>query len=115
MATLENLTAENLSDFLAAPKSILILGKTDCPACQEWGEEIDNALAGDALNDTIDQGWRFGKLLINQKGLLDFKKNSPWLADVDTLPYNVIYVDGEIKKKYSGGGLDRLLTRLSRI
>lgn len=111
MNELEILDAETLDEFLASPKAVLMLGKTDCPACTEWTEELNAALAEGLLPEEV----RYGKLIINQKGLLNFKKANPWLAEVDTLPYNILYVDGEAQKRYGGGGLDRLTTRLSRL
>lgn len=111
MSQLEELTPDNWEDFSKADVAVMVLGKTDCPACNEWSGELTQALADNTLPDNV----RFGKLIINQKGLLSFKKANPWLAEVDQLPFNVIYQQGEIVKKYAGGGVDRLQTRLSRL
>ena len=108
---LEVIDGSNWEEFVSAPVAVLMLGKSDCPACKEWTEELTGLLA-DAGN------WpevRFGKMLIDQRGLIGFKKANPWLAEVDTLPFNLIYKDGERLKSYAGGGGDRLGNRLRRI
>ncbi len=111
MSQLEEPTPDNWQDFSNADIAVMVLGKTDCPACNEWSAELTQALSNNTFADNI----RFGKLIINQKGLLNFKKANPWLAEVEQLPFNVIYQKGEIVKKYAGSGIDRLQTRLSRL
>jgi hypothetical protein len=53
-------------------------------------------------------------MVLDQRGLIELKAN-PWLAEVDVLPFNVIYVGGERVKTFAGGGLERLRNRLARI
>ena len=38
-----------------------------------------------------------------------------WVSNIDILPFNAIYVDGEVKKQWAGGGIERLQTRLNQI
>jgi hypothetical protein len=40
---------------------------------------------------------------------------SPWLAEVDELPFNQLYVDGQRSKAWPGGGVERLVTRLRSV
>ena len=111
MSRLESLDGTTWSEFLKSPYAVLVLGKTTCDNCERWSNELIEYLEG----DTEFQDVRFGKLLLDQGGLIDFKKENPWLADVDVLPYNLIYADGEKVKEYAGGGLERLQNRLRRI
>lgn len=108
---LEVLDGATWQEFLAAPKAFLMLGKSDCLACKEWSAELEDFLAGDARYADV----RFGKLLLDQRGLIDFKKASPWLAAVDVLPFNVIYRDGEKVKDFAGKGVERMTNRLDRL
>lgn len=111
MAKFEEIGRENWEEFINSPKAVLMLGKSDCPACAAFAEELDEFCAS-------CEGWedvRFGKLIINQPGLAGFKKQSPWLADVRDLPYTVIYADGEVAKTFMGGGIERLTNRLERL
>lgn len=111
MAELKDITPAELDAFLAQPKALLMLGKTDCAACAEWTAELNGFLADDAeFSDVV-----FGKLILNQGRLGAWKKANPWLAEVDVLPYNVIYVDGEPVKRWAGGGLERMQNRLRRV
>ena len=47
--------------------------------------------------------------------LATFKRANPWLADVDVLPYTLIYRGGEKVAEFAGGGVDRLQARLDRL
>jgi hypothetical protein len=40
---------------------------------------------------------------------------NPWLADVDVLPYTLIYRAGEKVAEFAGGGIGRLESRLERV
>jgi hypothetical protein len=108
---LEAVDGENWEEFVSAPFAVLMLGKTDCNACKDWTEELTGLLA-DASRWS---GVRFGKMLIDTRGLIGFKKANPWLAEVTDLPFNVLFVDGERRKSWAGCGADRLAKRLERV
>ncbi len=111
MSRLEILDRATWRDFLAAPRAVLMLGKSDCPACAQWTAELSDFLE----NDQEFRDVRFGKVLLDQGGLADFKRENPWLADVDSLPYNVLYTAGERRKEFAGSGIERLTNRLRSI
>lgn len=111
MSRLQILDRDSWRDFLAAPTAVLMLGKTDCPACLAWTDELTAFLAE-------DQRWvevRFGKLELDRPGLGAFKKENPWLSELHDLPYNIVYVAGEKQKEFLGGGIERLVNRLQRV
>jgi len=109
-ARLEKLEGDAWQEFTKAPLAVLMLGKSDCAACNEWTAELEGLLASDGRLVDV----RFGKILLDQRGLISFKKANPWIADLHELPYNVIFVNGERVKSWAGGGADRLITRLDR-
>lgn len=111
MSELEKLGPDTLDDFLQADTAVLMLGKTTCPACAKWTEELEAFLAADSEWSDV----RFGKLNLDQRGLADFKRANPWLADLEDLPYNIIYQGGERKKEFLGSGIERLTNRLKRV
>jgi len=109
--TLEAVGPENWEEFIhAAPAAVLVLGKDDCEACGRWSAELEASI--DALTARF-AGVRFGKMNLKQPGLLHYKKRSPWIAELDVLPFNVIYVKGEPVKRFAGLGLARLENRLA--
>lgn len=108
---LEILDGKSWEPFVAAPAAVLMLGKTGCEACAAWAEELERFLAGDERFP----GVRFGKLLLDTPGLISFKRANPWVAGLEVLPFNVIYVNGERTKEFAGGGIDRLVSRLERV
>lgn len=108
---LETIDGKSWEAFVAAPVAVLMLGKSDCEACRAWAAELSEWLG----NDEAFRSVRFGKLLLDTPGLVSFKRANPWIAEVDTLPFNLIYVGGERVKQFAGGGVDRLVSRLERV
>ena len=105
---LEKLEGERWRDLIRAPLAVLVLGKSDCEACAGWTRELETFLEGDAEWGDV----RFGKILLDDRGLADFKRANPWIAELDVLPFTQIYVDGERSKSFAGGGIERLVSRL---
>lgn len=97
--------------FLASPVAVLMLGKSDCAACAAWTEELVGFLEADERFRHV----RFGKLLLDKPGLVSFKRANPWIAELDALPVTVIFADGVEMKRFAGGGVDRLVSRLERV
>lgn len=107
---LETIDGQNWEAFVSAPVAVLMLGKSDCEACRAWTAELSEWLAADSAFGHV----RFGKLLLDTPGLISFKRANPWLADVEVLPFNLLYVGGERVKQFAGGGVERLVSRLER-
>ena len=108
MARLETVDGGSWRQFIASPLAVLVIGKSDCPACAAWSEELERFLSADAAWPDV----RFGKMLLDKGGLIEFKRANPWLADVEELPFNVLYVRGDRSKSWPGGGIERLTSRL---
>lgn len=110
MAQLESIDGTNWREFLAAPRAVLILAKTTCAACAAWSDELSTFLGG--TDDRLGE-IRFGKMYLDRPGLINFKRDNPWLAEVEDLPFNLLYEHGERRKSWPGGGVPRLLDRLT--
>ncbi len=111
MSRLEMIGSENWEEFLKSPLAVLMISKSDCAACNDWTEELTTFLE----NDEEFKDVRFGKMLLDQRGLSGFKRISPWLAELDVLPFNVIYQNGEKAKEFAGKGTERLVNRLKNL
>lgn len=111
MSRLETVDGGNWREFVGAPVALLVIGKSDCGACAEWGAELEQFLA----TDTDWGDVRFGKMFVDKGGLIAFKRASPWLAEVDELPFNQLYLNGERSKSWPGGGIDRMVDRLRSV
>ncbi|PKN57285.1 MAG: hypothetical protein CVU56_11620 [Deltaproteobacteria bacterium HGW-Deltaproteobacteria-14] len=86
-----------------------MLGKTDCAACDARTQELTELLAAGGARFA---GVRFGKILLDQRGLASFKRAyGPLLASATDLPYNIIFKGGEPQKAWFGGGAQRLENR----
>ena len=110
MAEIEKIDGKNWKEFVEAPLAVLMLGKSDCKACNDWTEELNGFLAEDSEFGDV----RFGKMLLDTPGLVSFKRANPWVAEVDALPTNIIFKEGENVKLWAGGGADRMANRLRR-
>jgi len=110
MSRLTVLDGKSWASFTEAPVAVLMLGKSDCGACNEWTAELTKFLEADERFKDV----KFGKILLDTPGLISFKRENPWIAEVDVLPYNVIYVNGNREKSFAGHGIDRLTSRLAR-
>lgn len=104
---METLNQSNWEEFLSSHISVLILSKTDCQSCDAWFLELDDYV--------LPSNVRLGKLLLDSPGLGRFKIEHNWVANIDILPFNAIYVDGDVKMQWAGGGIERLQTRLNRL
>jgi len=109
MSRLEIIDGSNWRELLAAPRAVLILAKTTCAACAAWSEELTAFLDADPRLADV----RFGKMYLDRPGLIDFKRGNPWLAEVEDLPFNLLYEHGERRKSWPGGGVERLVDRLA--
>jgi hypothetical protein len=111
MAMLEPIDGSNWEAFLQGDWSVLMLGKTDCDHCAAYGEELEAFLGSPERPTAV----RAGKMLLDRGGLASFKRANPWLAEVDVLPYTLIYRRGEKVGEFAGGGVARLRARLARL
>ena len=111
MDRLEAIDGTTWEAFLAAPWSVLMLGKSDCDHCNEYTQELHEFLATDQVYGDI----RFGKILLDRGGLVSFKRANAWIAEIDVLPYTLIYRAGEKVAEFAGGGIGRLESRLARL
>lgn len=110
MAELTRLGRDDWQPLLAAPIAVLVVGKTTCEHCKTWAAELDEFLASD---DEFG-GVRFGKIDLDTPGLVSFKREHPWVAELSDLPHTSIWVDGQKQKDFFGGGIERLVNRLRR-
>ncbi len=110
---LELLTPQTWEDFLAADQAVLMLGKSDCAACNAFTAELDEWLGGDP---EAAAGVRFGKILLDQRGFTAFKRGyGDWLREVKDLPTTGLFKGGERVKTFVGGGVTRLESRVKRV
>ncbi|CAG0973995.1 hypothetical protein MYXO_01459 [Myxococcaceae bacterium] len=111
LSRLEILDGKTWSDLVAAPKGVLVLGKSDCDACKAWSAELEGLLDDGGRWPEV----RFGKLLLDHAGLVSFKRANPWVAELEVLPMNVIYREGQKVGEFAGGGGERLAARIERL
>jgi hypothetical protein len=108
---LEILDGQSWEPFVRSPLALLMLGKSDCAACNAWTEELEQFLAQDAAYAHV----RFGKIFLDKPGLVSFKRAHPWIAELDNLPCNVLFVNGEKRKQWLGGGVERMTHRIDTL
>jgi hypothetical protein len=119
---LEIIDDSNFSEFLFAPNSFLLIGKSTCDACNIWTNELLGHLLDTGSSTGIEKAnlqlshlpIRWGKVSLNTGGTLtNFKRtHGVWLSHIRDLPYNSLWSNGQLVKEWPGGGIDRLTNRL---
>jgi len=106
---IEVVSDANWREFCSAPVAVLMLAESGCPACRAWTEELRGHLEPGPVWPQV----RFGKIELDLAEAEGFKAaNADWLALVEGIPFSVLYVDGEPRASFAGGGVRRLDTRL---
>jgi len=83
------ITDQSLREILAAERAVLVLTKTGCGYCAGYEDDIRNLLSRGQL-----QGAVVGKMILDQPGSSQFKRDNPWLRNLEFLPYTLLYRKG---------------------
>jgi alkyl hydroperoxide reductase subunit AhpC len=104
---LARVTDDGVAAVQQADRGVLVLTKNDCGHCAAYGKEIEALLAAGELD-----GVAIAKLVLNEDGATRFKRANPWLSEVTTLPYTVLYERGVIVARFAGSKASYLQQRL---
>ena len=94
-------TLDNWKDIISFPLSVVIFTKDDCQDCKQW---IDKLYDSDDLEEV-----NFAVINLSDKGLGKIKIESPWISQIDILPFNVLFINGELRENWSGANENRLI------
>jgi alkyl hydroperoxide reductase subunit AhpC len=108
--TISRVMDETMTEVLEADRAILVLTKSDCGYCAAYQAGIEGLLARDELD-----GLAVRKLVLDERGVVRFKRDNPWLAGVDVLPYTVLYRRGERIGGFAGSNAAYLLEWLGTV
>jgi len=109
-AALTQVTDANIRELLAAPRAVLIIGKSDCGHCISYEKEILALQAQGALDDVA-----IGKLLLDAPGSPRFKKENPWLGSLKALPHTLVFLAGEHVENFAASKGAYLAERLEAL
>lgn len=109
-AALTQVTDKNIRELLAAPRAVLVIGKSDCGHCIAYEKEILELQAEGALDDVA-----IGKLLLDAPGSPRFKKENPWLGSLKALPHTLVFVAGEHVENFAASKGAYLVERLEAL
>jgi hypothetical protein len=101
----------NWCEFLDTPVAVLFLSVSTCPACAAWEDELQTWIAGERRW----LGVRIGKVILDSPTVADFKRDNEWLDEVPGLPFTAVFVNGEPRTSFAGGGVSRLERRLENL
>lgn len=100
-------TDDTFETLLAAEQAVLVIGKSDCGYCRQYDAGIADLLEDPAYTDTV-----FGKLVLDEPGNTQLKRESSWIAGLNQLPYTVLYREGEPVDKFAASKASYLEERL---
>jgi hypothetical protein len=123
---LEHIDDDNFQDFLFHPHAFLFIGKEECDPCNRWTNELtahllegnspDTNVGLSATPSLAQLDFRWGKVTLGKGKLTNFKRvHGIWLSQVRDLPHNTLWINGDLSKEWTGGGLDRLTSRLQNL
>jgi alkyl hydroperoxide reductase subunit AhpC len=96
-AEVARVTDETIATVLGAEQGVLILARSDCAHCAAYQAEIQTLVERGGL-----AGHTIGKLVVNERGATGYKRANRWLAEVNDLPYTVLYRHGQIVEGFPG-------------
>ena len=97
---------ETVDRVVGAPHGALVIAKDDCENCAEYEAEIQRLQEQGLLGDLV-----VGKLVLTQPGCRQFKRENPWLREVEFLPYTLLFESGEKVDEFAASKGTYLLDR----
>jgi hypothetical protein len=94
-------TSNNWEEIISSPLSLVIFTKNECKDCKQW---LDKLNVSDRFEKMI-----YAVMNLSDKGLGKIKIENPWISQIDILPFNVLFVEGELQENWSGANEDRLI------
>ena len=120
---LEHVDDSNFQEFFSHPRVFLFVGKEECDPRNRWTAGLTaHLLEGNSPETNVgltstpslaQLDFRWGKVTLGKGKLTNFKReHGIWLSQVRDLPHNTLWIDGMLTKEWTGGGVDRLTSRL---
>lgn len=104
---LRSVTHDDNRDVADAEQGVLILTRTDCANCAGYQREI--VKLGD--EGKLD-GMVLGKIELDLPGAGRFKRDNPWLREIEYLPYTLLYDHGTITDRFAASKGSYLVERI---
>ncbi len=82
-------TDRNVEEVVGAERSVLVFAKSDCGHCTAYQSEIEALLERGEMGEIP-----VGKMVLDQRGVMGFKRDNPWLSGLRFLPHTVLYREG---------------------
>jgi len=109
-SALPRLTDETLVRLLAAERAVLVLTRSGCDACATYEADVTRHRdAGQLPRDVA-----IGALVLDARddGVRFKRANAAWLAELDFLPYTLLYVRGRLAEEFATTHAAYLVERL---
>jgi hypothetical protein len=87
---IREVTEADITDVLRQERVGLVLTRRDCDYCATYLAEIEAFLRSGELI-----GVAVYKVVLDAPGTRGFKRDNPWLADIASLPFTVLYARGK--------------------
>lgn len=98
----------NLGEVVNAERTVLILTKDGCGSCAAYQADIEERLERGEMGGIV-----VGKMALNQRGATrHFKRDNPWLAGIEFLPYTLLYGKGRRVDGFAASKGSYLLERI---
>lgn len=109
-ATLRRVTDDTMASILGAERAALILTARNCRASAQYRHGIETLLHTREL-----PGITLGALVVDEPGVEEFLLENGWLADVEALPFTVLYRRGQRVDGFAAFSPGSFMRRLERL
>ena len=100
-------TDENVTTITGAEPGVLILAEDSCGACRSYVEDVQGLEQRGRLEGIV-----IGKMVLDKPGSGGFKRDNPWLREVEVLPYTAVYERGAKVDEFAASRGSFLMERL---
>jgi|TARA_B100001758_G_C18400874_1_gene608892 hypothetical protein len=102
-----SLDSTNWETFFNAKLSYVMFSKTNCENCRKLQIEVEGS---SELQNLIS-----GKLNLDIPGMSEMKMRHKWISQIDILPFNAIFSNGELIESWSGSNFAKWKDKISSL
>jgi len=106
--TVNTVNDESLAALLDAEQTVLILTRCANRPCDSYLQDIERQMADGEL-----EGTNVAKIVLDEAGAEQFKRDNPWLATMHHLPFTLLYSGGRKVDAFATSSGDYLLERMA--
>jgi hypothetical protein len=107
--TVNKVNDESLAALLGAERTVLVLTRGANVPSGSYLRELERQMADGEL-----EGYGVARIVLDEPGAEQFKRDNPWLAAMHHLPFTLLYRGGRKVDAFATSSADYLLERIEQ-